>query len=109
MTHNNLNNAVAEAVSALQEAHLPGRDCVIQGETAVVLLHDEECLRVEKETHNITLNGKAMATRKTVRLVNSILSLFTGQRVMTRNGIWYLVNCNNLWTQFSGQSITFTY
>lgn len=109
MEHNVLNDIVAKAVKELQEAHVPDRDCVIHNKLARVLLHGETCVEVDQADKTITLFGTNRATRKTVRLLNTILSHFTSQRVMTRTGTWYVINQDNVWTQFSGRQITIQY
>lgn len=106
MKNNALNEIVAKAVKEKNNVVLTDRKCQCEGNTITVILHEKPCMTVNGEDGIITVNGKTPATRKSVRLINTILALFVQDRVITRTGTWYLVNQNNVWQQFSGKNIT---
>lgn len=106
MKHNKYNEAVASAVKHMENAQVPDRECVVEGERATLRLHGEPCMQIDRSVSTITVNGSARLTRKTVRFINTILSLFVTDRVMSRSGVWYIVDGTGVWKDFTGKEVT---
>lgn len=71
-----------------------------------VFLHGKPILTIRGADDTVDINGTAMMTKKSSRLINSILSLFTDYKVTTRNGNWFLISPTRVFTPFSGKTIT---
>lgn len=106
MMHNKYNEAMAVAVKQMESAQVPDRECIVEGRRATLTLHGETCLQIDRENATVTVNGSAKLSRKTVRFVNTILSLFVTDRVMSRSGTWYAVDGKGVWKDFSGKELT---
>lgn len=97
---------MACAVTQMQSAQVPDRECIVEGSRATLVLHGETCLQIDKDNDTITVNGNAKLTRKTVRFINTILSLFVTDRVISRSGVWYAVDGKGIWRKFSDMQLT---
>lgn len=106
MKNNTLNQKIADTLKECGNIILPDRQCNTVGDCTEVFLHEDCCMIVNRFPKTITLNGNTPATRKSVRLINTVLSLFVNDRVVTRNGNWYLVDKQNVWNLFSGKQLT---
>jgi len=107
--NNKLNELIADGVKNKKNVDTRDRQCVIKDGLATVLLHGQPCIETDYEKKTITINGNAHKSRKTVRLLNTILSLMVNDRVFTRKGMWLIVNERNDWKDFSGKQVTLNY
>ena len=109
MKNNRLNEKIAESVKRCESIILPDRQCSVEGHNATVFLHEDPCMLIKHESGSIILNGHTPATRKSVRLINTVLADYVPERVMTRTGTWYLISTTNVLKEFSGREITLNY
>lgn len=65
-------------------------------ENTTVLLYDKPCLEINRYAMQLTIYKDTLCSRKSTRLMNSIIEQLTEQRVESHNGVWYIKNKNKV-------------
>ena len=60
-----------------------------------VFLFGKPCIRVNRDRYTVSIDGRTVGSRKSSRLINSVLSSITNVKVANRGGKWYLLSCED--------------
>lgn len=89
------NYLVATAAMNMQPISIHNTRVKIQGNRVDVYLYNEKCMEMDKERSLLILDGNTMATRKSCRLFNCFLSIFSEGQVRSISGEWYYIPVTN--------------
>ncbi len=97
----------ANAVKTRTPMKLNQREVTVpDGHTVRVSLHGTPCLSVDHHACQIEIDGATPATRKSTRLINTVLEAFGPFRVFTRKGQWWVLNPGGGRLEFTGKLAT---
>lgn len=95
------------AVLLDEELKYNGREIRQEGATTAVLLFGRPCIEIDRRAGTVTVHGDTPVTKKSCRVINSVLCRVTGCRVRGREGTWYLkVPGERLMREFAGEDIS---
>ena len=71
-----------------------------------VTLHGKPCVKISPDARTVELSGEIKPTRKSCRLFNAILSVYTGCRTFTRQNKWFLETADKEKISFTDQIVS---
>lgn len=80
----------AASVIAAIDADFGDKRVKNTGHVTEVFLHGLVCLTVDRQEQTVTVNGSTPCTRKSSRLINTVLESLTGARVESHDGKWFI-------------------
>lgn len=89
------NYLVAAAAMNMRPISINNIRVSIQGNRADVYLYSEKCMELDKDRFLLILDGNTRASRKSCRLFNCFLSIFSEGQVMSISGVWYYAPVTN--------------
>jgi len=87
----NSDQLMLSAIKAGVPFKINGREVAVDGEKTTVKLHDEEIVVLFWKEKRITLSGKAKVSRKSARVINTILREYTSFEMTSTGGQWVLI------------------
>ena len=78
------------AVRMRTELSVNGRMVSVEGDRVTVSLHDEPAVCVRFDEVDVRLCSSTLVTRKSAKVLNTILEAYTDCKVRSLNGIWLL-------------------
>lgn len=95
------------AVLLDEELKYNGREIRQEGATTAVLLFGRPCIEIDRKAGTVTIHGDTPVTKKSCRVINSVLCRLTDCQVKSKEGIWYLkVPGERLMREFTGEDIS---
>lgn len=78
-----------------------------KGHLTHVTLHGKTCLTMDRVHGTMTVNGGTVCSRKSTRLMNTLLEAMCGARVRSHNGRWYIRRDDpQTDEEFTGRTVT---
>lgn len=95
------------AVLLDKELKYNGREIRRKDNTMTVILMGKPCIDIDKDAGTVTVHGDTPVTRKSCRVINTILRHLTACYAKSSAGVWYLkVPGEKKATEFTGRNIT---
>ncbi len=102
---NKSDKLIYDAVLSKTDTEFNKRSVSNNENLTVIKLHGQTCLEIDRENKTITINGDTPTTRKSCRLINTVLGSLSSGRVLSRNGEWFYENGQEK-TPFTNRNLT---
>ena len=81
---------IATAAAAGIPAEAAGKRTVTLDGMTTVCIFGKECMKIDRKGRKVTVMGDTVPSRKSTRLINTVLETFTDIRVTSSSGRWYV-------------------
>lgn len=97
---------VAAVVSGMDIA-VNKKETITKNNVTTVSIYGNPCLNIDRNKTEISIDGSTVCSRKSSRLMNSVLKALAAVSVNNKDGRWYLKTSDNKrFIEFTGTIVT---